>query len=341
MKAPPRSSILIPARRAQGCRTTTWSEKKTAAVKNDGIELPVACDVQVLDRERNRMKIENLRQGARSTTNSWRGIAAAGLLFCAAMVADPLPVRHVQGYVHGFLLLKNTDDKVLASGDLVQIPNGNRVTDTLSLQFSDGSFYEETSVYSQSRVYRLLSYKQVMKGPAFKTPGTLSLDASSGTVNISYTDKDGKEKTTTEKLSLPPDLANGILSLLLMEADPKVETTLSMLVSTPKPLVVKLKVVSPGQDSYSLGGASGKATHYIVKIDIGGLTGVAAKVLGKQPPPVDMWVAAGNAPVFLKSEGPLYRDGPVWRIELASPVWPKAPQKSGGAGQARQTSSIR
>ena len=53
-----------------------------------------------------------------------------------------------------------------------------------------------------------------------------------------------------------------------------------------------------------------------------GLECVAAKVVGKQPPPEDFWIAAGSAPVFLKSEGPLYEDGPVWRIELASPVWP-------------------
>jgi hypothetical protein len=49
--------------------------------------------------------------------------------------------------------------------------------------------------------------------------------------------------------------------------------------------------------------------------------------VGKQPPPVHFWVAAGSAPVFLKSEGPLFEDGPIWRIEMASPSWPKASQK--------------
>jgi hypothetical protein len=259
-------------------------------------------------------------------TNSLANIAFAGLLLCVAIEADPMPVRHVQGYIHGFLVLKDMDDKVLASGDLVQLPAGNRVTDTLSLHFADGSLYEETSVFSQNRVYRLLSYKQVMKGPSFKTQETLSLDAG-GNVNIQYTDKDGKQKTVTDKLSLPTDLANGILPTLLTDADPKAETTLSMVVSTPKPRIVKLKVSASGQDSYSVGGSGAKATHYIVDIDIGGATGVAAKVVGKQPPPTNMWVAAGDAPVFLKSQGQLYEDGPIWRIELASPVWPKAAQK--------------
>jgi hypothetical protein len=192
------------------------------------------------------------------------------------------------------------------------------------LHFLDGSLYEETSVFSQSRNYRLLTYKQVMKGAAFKTQETLSLNASTGTVNIQSTGKDGKEKTFADKLTLPPDLSNGILAMLLTEAAPRAEMTLSMLVSTPKPRIVKLKISPSGEESFSAGGSGEKATHYIMKIDIGGVEGVAAKVLGKQPPPEDFWIAAGNAPVFLKSEGPLYEDGPVWRIELASPIWPKA-----------------
>jgi hypothetical protein len=232
----------------------------------------------------------------------------------------------VQGYLHGFLVVKDTSDKILASGDLVQLPSGTRVTDTLSLRFVDGSLYEETSVFSQSRIYRLLTYKQVMKGAAFKTQQTLSLNASTGAVTIQFMDKDGKEKTVADKLSLPPDLANGILLMLLTEASPQAEMTLSMLVATPKPRIVKLKISPSGQESFSVGGSVAMATHYIMKIDIGGVVGAAAKVLGKQPPPEDFWIAAGNAPVFLKSEGPLYEDGPVWRIELASPVWPKAPR---------------
>jgi hypothetical protein len=259
--------------------------------------------------------------------NYVRYLAFAGLLLFSSLKADPVAVRHVQGYLHGFLVVKDINDKLLGSGDLVQIPGANRVTTNLALHFADGSLYEEISVFSQKGTYRLISYKQVMKGPAFKTPGTLAVNASSGNVSINYTDKDGKAKTISDKLSLPPDLANGILALVLTDADPKVETTLSMVVSTPKPLVVKLKVSASNQDSFSVGGSVASATHYIAKIDLGGLTGVAAKVLGKQPAPAHMWIASGNAPVFLKSEAQLFQDGPVWRIELASPVWSKPSQK--------------
>src|SRR6185437_11145883 len=99
----------------------------------------------------------------------------------------------------------------------------------LTLHFKDGSLYREISVFSQRRTYRLLTYKQVRKGPAFKTQETLTFDTSTGKVDIEHTDQDGKVKTITDKLTMPPDLANGILPTLLLDVDPKVETTLSML----------------------------------------------------------------------------------------------------------------
>jgi len=252
----------------------------------------------------------------------------AAFLLCASLAnAQVVRVRHFQGYIHGFVVLKDLDDKILASGDLTQTPAGNRVTTQLNLHFKDGSLYQETSVFSQHRTFQLLTYKQVQKGPSFKTQETLSLDTSTGKVSIEYTDKDGKAKTIADKLSLPSDLANGIIPTLLPDVDPRVETTLSMLVSTPKPRVVKLKIVALEPASFSVGGLGAKATHYIINIDIGGVTGAVAKVVGKQPPPVHAWVAAGNAPVFLKMEGPLFEDGPIWRLEMASPTWPKTAPK--------------
>ena len=251
---------------------------------------------------------------------------AGFLLSIVGGSAEPVLVRRAQGNLHGYVVLKDLDDKVLASGDLVQTTAGGRVTAALSLHFKDGSLYQETSTFSQRRTYQLLTYKQVRKGPAFKTQETLTLDTATGKVGIEHTDEDGKVKTISDKLTLPPDLANGIIPIVLSEVDPKVETTLSMLASTPNPRLVKLKISAAEQDSFSIGGAGAKATHYVMKIDIGGVTGVVAKVVGKQPPPVHFWVAAGNAPVFLKSEGQLFEDGPIWRIEMASPSWPKAAQ---------------
>jgi hypothetical protein len=35
-----------------------------------------------------------------------------------------------------------------------------------------------------------------------------------------------------------------------------------------------------------------------------------------------LWILSGEAPAFVKSEGPLYLGGPIWRIELDNPAWP-------------------
>ena len=153
----------------------------------------------------------------------------------------------------------------------------------------------------------------------------LSLNVSDGQVTIHYSDDDGKEKTITDRVKMPADLANGLIPTLLGDIDPKApRTTVSMLVATPKPRLVKLEISPAGENSFSVGGAPGKAMRYVVKVDIGGISGLIAPMIGKQPPDTHVWMIGGKAPGFLRSEGPLFQDGPIWRIELASPVWPKA-----------------
>jgi hypothetical protein len=253
------------------------------------------------------------------------------LLLATPLLADQVPVRHIEGRIHGFLLLRDLDDNILASGELTQVANGNRVTTDLSFHFKDGSIHEETAVFSQRRSFQLLSYHLVQKGRAFKRETDMSLNASTGQVTVHYTDNEGKPKTITDRLKLPADLANGFVTTLLGDIDSKaLKTTLSMLVATPKPRLVKLEITPQGEDSFSIGGSAAKAMRYAVKVDIGGISGVIAPIIGKQPPDTHVWMVGGRAPGFLKSEGPLYEDGPVWRIELASPIWPK-----GDSGQKR------
>jgi hypothetical protein len=101
---------------------------------------------------------------------------------------------------------------------------------------------------------------------------------------------------------------------------------LSMVVATPKPRLVKLEITPGGEDTFAVGGVSQKAMKFVVKIEIGGVSGLIAPLVGKQPPDTSMWMVGGKAPGFLKSEGPLFQGGPIWRIELASPVWGKREQ---------------
>jgi hypothetical protein len=151
----------------------------------------------------------------------------------------------------------------------------------------------------------------------------VSIDAVAGRVNVRYKDEDGKEKVETEKKPLPADIANGIVLTLVKNIAPGTqETIVSMVGTAPKPRLVKLKITPLGQEPFSVGGLSYQATHYLVKVEIGGVTGVLATLLGKNPPDNHVWTIGGEAPGFVKAEGPLYLGGPAWRIELANPAWP-------------------
>ncbi len=251
-------------------------------------------------------------------------IHGAVLLQYQSVLAERVPVRHTEGLLRGFLVLRALDGDILATGDLSQVTKGVQVTDELVFRFKDGSVHEETTVFSQQRMFRLLTYHLVQKGPAFKRPMDMSLNNSTGQVNVRYTDDDGKEKTITDRLKLPDDVANGLIITLLKDINPNLpKTNVSMVANTPKPRLVKLAVSSEGEDSFSIEGSSRKGIRYVVKVEIGGIIGLVAPIVGKQPPDTHVWMAGGMAPVFLKSEGPLYDGGPIWRIELASPVWAK------------------
>ena len=69
-------------------------------------------------------------------------------------------------------------------------------------------------------------------------------------------------------------------------------------------------------------------------MEIGGLAGVIAPMIGKEPPDTHVWISGGQVPAFIRSEEPLYFGGPILRTELVSPVWPETP-KSEREGQGR------
>jgi hypothetical protein len=252
----------------------------------------------------------------------------AGLLTCilllptAVLSQSPVAVLHTEGLVHGFLALRTLEGNALADGEVTQVARGDRVTSHLVFRFKDGSVHEETVVFSQRNSFRFISGHLLQKGPAFKRPMDVSIEGLTGQITVRYTDDDGKEKTESERLKLPPDIANGMTLTLLKNIRPNVpQTTVSMVAATPKPRLVKLLISPEGEDSFSVGGSSHKATRYVIKVEIGGIAGLAAPLVGKQPQDTHVWILGGDAPVFVKLEGPLYQGGPTWRIELTSPVW--------------------
>ena len=69
--------------------------------------------------------------------------------------------------------------------------------------------------------------------------------------------------------------------------------------------------------------AANGAADDSTEVQIGGLAGLLAPLVGKQPPDSHVWIMDGPTPAFVKSEQPLFLGGPVWRIELVSPEWPR------------------
>lgn len=243
---------------------------------------------------------------------------ACSMLFCGSLKADRIPVRHIEGETHGFVTLRSSDDRIIGVGEWLETGNCVRMTSRLTIHFNDGSLYDETTVFSQRRLFRMLTDHLVEKGPSFKQPMETWIDAN-GKFKGQYADKDGKQKAVTEKLKLSDDAVNGMVSIILKDVDPKAaKTTVSMVVATPKPRIVHLVITPDGERPFYAEGSPSEAIHYVIKVDLGGAAGVVAPLVGKQPPNTDAWIVGGIAPLFVREEGPLYEGGPVWSIEPIS-----------------------
>ena len=267
---------------------------------------------------RHGLRTELQRLGARSTLIAIL-LACAAMLQPNALFAETIPVRHTEGLIHGFLVVRTLEGKAVADGQMTQDARGDRVTTHLIFRFKDGSTYEDTTIFSQRGTFRLLSDHLILRGRSFKQPVDTLIDTSTGQVKVRYTDAKGKEKVIAQRMELPRDVTNGLLLTLMKDIKPSVpRTTVSMVATTPKPRVVKLAIIPRGEEPFTIGRFHHKAMHFAVKVEIGGLTGFVARLMGKQPADTHVWVLGGEAPAFVKAEGPLYVGGPIWRIQLAS-----------------------
>ena len=251
-------------------------------------------------------------------------ITCAALATSQSLIAEQVPVRHIEGTAFGFLVLRDIDGRAIAYGQLQQVVKGGQVIDDLKFSFKDGSLYEEITKFTQHENFRLVSDHVVQKGPAFKEEMESWLDSTTGQVTVRSM-SEGKTKTSKKALKVPLDAANGMLFTLTKNIDPSRTTTVSMVAVSTRPRVVKLEISPQPEKVFSLGFVAHKAQHYLVKVKIGGVTGAVAPLVGKQPPDIHIWLVKSEAPTFVESEGPLSQDGPVWRIELAAPE-PETPK---------------
>ena len=237
----------------------------------------------------------------------------------AASLAELVSVRYPEGTTHGFLVLRSLDGRLLADGDLTAVVRGVQVSSRLVFRFKDGSVHDEHVTFSQGGSFRVVTYRLIQKGPAFPDPVDTSIEPAKRLVTVRYTEE-GKQKVETKEMDLPADLADGLVPTLLKNLQPAAPPKkLPYLSPGRKPRLVALIVTPAGEERFTTGGAARKAMHYVLKVEIGGLPGVIAPLIGKQPPDSHVWILSGDVPAFVRSEQPLYEGGPVWRIELASP----------------------
>ena len=169
--------------------------------------------------------------------------------------AEPIPVRHIVGSAHGFVALKTLDGTRIAIGDMTQVVNGDRVTSRLVFRFRDGSVDEETTVFTQRGVFRLISDHHIQHGPSFPKPVDVLINALTG--QITSRGKDGT--ATQEHLDLPADVSNGLPPNLLMNLLPSTpETKLSFVAPTAKPRLIHVTIKPAGEIPSRLGERTGR-----------------------------------------------------------------------------------
>jgi hypothetical protein len=258
-------------------------------------------------------------------------LVVAVSLLSPSIFADPIPVHYPEGTIHGFLSLTDADGKVLAAGDLIMIVRGSQVNAHIVYRFKDGSTDDETTVFTQRGFFRLISDHHVQKGPFFPHPVDVTIDVPHSTVTFHTTDKNGKDQAASNHMNLPPDLYNGLIGSIVKNVKPDAPITrVSMIVMAPKPRIVRMAISPAGEDPYTLAGVDHKSRSFNIKIEIGGVEGMIAPLVGKAPPDIQLWVVPGEVPVIVREKAQLFEDSPILDTWMVSPVWPKKSSDAAG-----------
>ena len=229
-----------------------------------------------------------------------------------AGLAEPVAVRFTEGIGRGFPVLRDASGEKIAQGDLSQIARGDRVENRLTFRFRDGSLYDETVVYSQRDVFTLLSYRLVQRGPSFPETMDATVDRESGRFTVRYkSDDDSPEEVIKGKFEMPDDAYNGLLSTLMKNLPTGTSATVQIIAFTPKPRLVKMLLMPASSDTVMMSETAVPSTRFLVKPQLG----LFASLLVADIPDIKIWVSGGEAPAFLRFEGPLYFMGPIWRID--------------------------
>jgi len=245
-------------------------------------------------------------------------VVLIALSSCLPVEAAPVEVRFIEGVTRGFLILRSTTGQLVAHGELLQTAHPDRVDSRMTFRFRDGSLYDEQVVFTQKHVFALLSYRLVTKGPSFPEPMDVSLDRKQGTYQVKSLEK-GREETSSGNIELPPDVYNGMISMLLKNLSRGRSESVHYIAFTPKPRLIKLDLVPVGEQKLQVGEEVAQGTRFAINPKLGTIMGAVAALLGKTPAAYECVIWTKDLPAFLRCDGPLRPKGPVYRIEVTNP----------------------
>ena len=72
----------------------------------------------------------------------------------------------------------------------------------------------------------------------------------------------------------------------------------------------RMELHQEGEDRIVFAGDPKQAARHLVDLEIGGVTGVVASVIGKNPPDLRYWLALGDIPAFVRFQGAMFLERP-------------------------------
>jgi hypothetical protein len=228
--------------------------------------------------------------------------------------AQPVAVRFAEGVSRGFPVLRAATGERLAQGDMLQFSRGDRLENRMVFRFRDGSVYDERVVFSQNGVFTVHAYSLVQRGPSFPETIEAHIDRDTGRYRVRHqADADSPEDVFEGRIELPPDVYNGLLTTLMKNLSPGVSAQVKVVAFTPTPRLVTMVLAAAAEEEVAVGEMALPATRYHLEPQLGAL----AAFLLADVPVARCWIVRGDAPAFLRFEGPLFFMGPIWRIELS------------------------
>jgi hypothetical protein len=232
-------------------------------------------------------------------------------------------VRFPEGLTHGFLLVRSAEGDIVGHGELTQtVREGGVAESRLVFRFKDGSLHDEKVAFSQQRVFTLIRYQLIQRGPSFPEQMDVVVDRGTSSYEVrTRSGEDGKEKVLTGDIDVPKDAYNGMIITTLLNLPKGATEKVNVLAFIPEPTPIALELSFEGEQVIRVGDQSRKAWQYAFKPEIGPVKKFVGTMLGKLPADFhyDCYILADDVPSFIRFEGPLQLMGPVLSIELMSP----------------------